>query len=623
MIINPLPIRGAESRALHEISPHCARLPASTEMKGPPARKLQRAHFAFMRALLQGLDERASWDRYLRSDGEAHDRRIVRQTIAWIKDEFAAAARRHSRPGTARLVRLDPENFSPKTKLPTLEDFALERGLEDFSEAEQAQAYAEAFPDAGAGRGGQSRPTQRARIVTRQLEALRWLESQAVRDPRGSDSVNAWLNPAVAQRMERTGLTTLTTLVDHINANGARWWRTVPGVGTLKAARVVEWLKSQEAVTGLRIGDHALVPRAQVPSAWLEQVVPCAAALVPWEKFRVPDQLSGQLGQFRAPPSQCLISATSDRAAISAWLAAKGGRAPEGAMSATSRAYRKEAERLLLWSVLVRRKEVSSLTEADVLDDCEFLRAPPPEWCGARHHQRWSPEWRPLEGGLSPSARRHAVTVLRSLFGFLLAMRYIVRNPFAGPAVRQAVATRPAARRTLSQAQWEALDQRLSEVTKTPAAQRSVRTLRWIHATGLRLPPLAKARCGGLLSLSAAQSGERASSPSWVLQVERARGEPLAIRLPLVLVQELDRDLIQLGFAQGLSAPEARQLPILGRLDEAHQTSLPATPSGLAKAMKVVLRRAAANYPAAERAEIERVSANTLRRLQRSRALAR
>ena len=50
-----------------------------TRQDGPPAnpkkamtrphRKLHRGHFAFMRALAQGLDERASWDRYLRLEG--------------------------------------------------------------------------------------------------------------------------------------------------------------------------------------------------------------------------------------------------------------------------------------------------------------------------------------------------------------------------------------------------------------------------------------------------------------------------------------------------------------------------------------------------------------------------
>lgn len=62
-----------------------------------PQRKLHSGHFAFMRALTQGLDERASWNRYLSLEGKHTDLRQVRWTIAWIRDEFAAAARRERR----------------------------------------------------------------------------------------------------------------------------------------------------------------------------------------------------------------------------------------------------------------------------------------------------------------------------------------------------------------------------------------------------------------------------------------------------------------------------------------------------------------------------------------------
>jgi len=67
---------------------------SAPKRKAEQSRKLHRGHFAFMRALAQGLDERASWDRYLRLEGEHTDLRTVRSTIAWIRDEFAAATGR-------------------------------------------------------------------------------------------------------------------------------------------------------------------------------------------------------------------------------------------------------------------------------------------------------------------------------------------------------------------------------------------------------------------------------------------------------------------------------------------------------------------------------------------------
>jgi hypothetical protein len=74
------------------------------------------------------LDERASWNRYLSHEGEHADLRQVRRTIAWIRDEFAAAARREHRPGTARLILLDPDRFASAPATPGLSEFAEMRG---------------------------------------------------------------------------------------------------------------------------------------------------------------------------------------------------------------------------------------------------------------------------------------------------------------------------------------------------------------------------------------------------------------------------------------------------------------------------------------------------------------
>ena len=108
--------------------------PRVTPLAAPAGRrrKLHIGHFAFMRALVQGLDARASWDRYLRIEGDAGDRRVVRSTIGWMRDEFAAAARREDRHGTARLVLIDVERLpDDAAALPSLQAFAEARGLED------------------------------------------------------------------------------------------------------------------------------------------------------------------------------------------------------------------------------------------------------------------------------------------------------------------------------------------------------------------------------------------------------------------------------------------------------------------------------------------------------------
>jgi len=115
-----------------------------------------------------------------------------------------------------------------------------------------------------------------------------------------------------------------------------------------------------------------------------------ATDVVPFEKFLLPVELDGSEGRFRAPLHQCLLEAKNDYEAIAPWLATK--HAPNGrGHTSTHRAYRKEAERLLLWAILEQKKALSSLTVEDVNAFKWFLVAPPARWCGPRHHQRWSP----------------------------------------------------------------------------------------------------------------------------------------------------------------------------------------------------------------------------------------
>ena len=57
--------------------------------------------------MAQGIDARKNWDRYFRFESVAANQRTVRATIAWIRDKFAAAAKREGRFGTARLLRIN------------------------------------------------------------------------------------------------------------------------------------------------------------------------------------------------------------------------------------------------------------------------------------------------------------------------------------------------------------------------------------------------------------------------------------------------------------------------------------------------------------------------------------
>ncbi|SCK09355.1 Site-specific recombinase XerD [Variovorax sp. HW608] len=576
-----------------------------------------------MRALAQGLDERASWDRYLRLEGEHTDLRTVRRTIAWIRDEFAAAAKRERKPGTARLILLDPDRLPAAPTLPSLAEFAEAQGLEDFSEDEQIEAYEAAYPSArqgGGGRGGANgQASRRARLIERQLEALRWLQDLEVRDPRPGDSVGAWLNPSLAIRLERAGVPTIHTLVDRINGIGARWWLHVPGVGELKAARIVQWLQAYESVLGLRVGAHATQPRKQLSAAALAAVVPATAAIVPYEKFASPTALDGRHGEFRAPQDACRLLAVNDHEALGAWLAAKRPGDGSADLSATQRSYRKEAERLLLWSVLERRKALSSLSAVDAEAYLGFLAAPPASWCGPRHHQRWSPMWRPLEGSLSRAAQRQALVILRSMFTYLIENGYVVGNPFAAVAPPLTLDQPRSPVRTLTPAQWKHLDTLLQAHGDTEIDRRLRRGMRWIYATGLRLGEITRAKCEDLEQPEHRQAHDE-KAPGWLLHVQGTRGHARRVSVPCKLVEELSDELVRHGFEASPRATSNRGMPVMARFDIASERPTAWSASGLYQAIKRFLAHAAEGLDEAEATQLKEASTHWLRHAEGRRA---
>jgi site-specific recombinase XerD len=586
-------------------------------------RKLHRGHFAFMRALAQGLDERASWDRYLRLEGEHTDLRTVRRTIAWIRDEFAAAAKRENKPGTARLILLDPNRTAAAPVLPSLAEFAAAQGLDDFSEDEQIEAYEAAYPSARQGGGGRSgangQASRRARLIERQLEALRWLQDLEVRDPRPGDSVSAWLNPSLAARLERAGVPTLRALVDRINGIGARWWVQVPGVGELKATRIVQWLHAYQAALGLRVGVHATKPRRQLTPDVLAAVVPASTGVVPYEKFASPAALDGRDGEFRASGDACRLLAVNDHEAIGAWLAAKRSADGEADLSATQRSYRKEAERLLLWSVLERRKALSSLSPVDAAAYLSFLAAPPAHWCGPRHHQRWSPMWRPLEGPLSPAAQRQALVILRSMFTYLMENGYVVGNPFVAVAPPLTLDQPRSPVRTLTPAQWKHIDTLLQAHGDTEIDRRLRRGMRWIYATGLRLGEITRAKCEDLEQLEHRSVHDETVS-AWVLHVDGKRGHTRRVSVPCELVEEFSDELMRHGFEGSPGARSNRGMPVMARFDIAFERPTAWSASGLYQAIKRFLGRAAQGIDETEATQLKEASTHWLRHARAQRA---
>ena len=542
-------------------------------------RKLHVGHFAFMRSVVQGLDPRESWERYFRVEGEATDQRTVRATIAWIRDEFAAAAKREDRFGTARLVRIDATRIAdPSLELPSLEAFAEAHGLEDERQADQIAAY-EAHHGNDRGRATQ-RLRRRARLIARQLEALRWLESLVAQSPRAGDSVAAWLNPTLASHLEAADIFTLAQLVERINGVGRRWHAGIQALGQGKALRIVEWLQSlagaPQGSVELQIGRHVAMPRSQLYAHELSAVVIPATAIRPLEKFIVPAELDGSRGLYRRPQAQCLLKATNDYQAILAWLRSKHGLTPEQkahlkarrrqrdtgveqgmdwlqALSNTQRAYRKEAERFLLWAITHKGKALSSMSNEDCIEYRDFLADPQPRsrWCGDRGRERWSPLWRPFEGPLSASAQRHAVTILKNLYGFLVDQNYLMGNPWSAVGVPRTAGPKVNAGRSFSLAQWQFLEAQLKMLPVTSSNQRLTFGLHLLYATGLRLSEVVASTVDDLLWVEyPADASDDEPMQGWLLRVIGKGQKEREVPLPARVVGELARYLE----ARGLDA---------------------------------------------------------------------
>jgi site-specific recombinase XerD len=521
-----------------------------------------------MRAVVQGLDLRDSWDRYLRLEGEATDLRTVRSTVAWIREEFAAAAQREDRFSTARLMRIDASRIADASfDLPSLESFAEAQGLENEREADQIAAYELAH-----GRATQ-RLSRRARLIKRQLEALRWLEALLAQSPKPGDSVSAWLNPRLSNHLEAGGIVTLAELVERINGVGQRWHAGIKALGQAKARRIVDWLQSvsstEQGSADLQIGRHVAVPRGRLFAHELGAVVAPATAIRPLEKFIVPTELDGSRGLYRRPQAQCLLKAGNDYQAILAWLRSKQGLTPvqkvhlqarrrqrdlgveQGldwlqALSHTQRAYRKEAERFLLWAVTHKGKALSSMNDEDCTQYRDFLADPQPRsrWCGERGRERWSPLWRPFEGPLSASAQRHAVTILKNLYGFLVDQNYLMGNPWTAVGVPKTSGPNVNAARSFSRAQWQFIEAQLETLPATSSNLRLRFGLHLLYATGLRLSEVVAATVDDLQWVEyPADASDSAPMQGWWLRVAGKGQKQREVPLPANVVGELERYL--------------------------------------------------------------------------------
>src|ERR1700676_3261646 len=220
--------------------------------------------------------------------------------------------------------------------------------------------------------------------------------------------------------------------------------------------------------------------------------------LEPLEQLRLPPDLDGGHGTNRALGNRSQIAAQTDVDAIKAWLARFAD------TQATFDTYRKESERLLLWSTTELRKPLSSLTHEDLLLYQRFLAdpQPAPRWVMiGRKVARADPRWRPFAGPLSPASQRQAFVIVNTLFAWLVNAGYLAGNPLSLSRQRARKAT-PRVTRFLEDDLWQAVKTSIDAMPRdTAREQEHYARVRWLisllYLMGLRISEVVSNPMGG------------------------------------------------------------------------------------------------------------------------------
>ncbi|KVN19065.1 MULTISPECIES: phage integrase family protein [unclassified Burkholderia] len=600
-----------------------------------PLLRLTTSHFALYRAYLEGLDEPTLHAHY---GVPGTDVRVTRRTLAMLRDTLTIAARRARDIDAAHLLRLKPGSLprdahaggaeGGAVEVPTLEAFRESVDPDAFySERELVALYVDTYPPASSPELDRKVARNR-RLRDRQDAALARMEASLVEAPQPTHTLDGWFDAKRVARLAATGVTTFAELLALIRARRLRWYRVVPRLGAIGAQRIIDFVAQHPDTLGY-LSPLAVTPRRQLAAGHpaLQPVPGAGADVVPLEALRVPAALDGSAGLNRAPVPAHQAELNTDLQAVHAWISIRGARS-----DATRRAYRREAERLLLWAIVAKGKPLSSLNTPDCAEYLDqFLRDPQPaeRWIGRGRVERFDPAWRPFVGPLSERSRDTARRILNAMGAWLVDQQYLRVNPFGGLPAAPAVALDTTGR-TLTRAQWQYVLQTVLQPTpafhrafggagaQSPnggangavnraAHARDAFLLLFAYATGLRRAELAAATTGALTRTAL----DGALDDAWSLRVigkgRRARTVPMPRRLIDALRAQLRTRPVPLTLE---TAPP--DTPLIARL----ATGEALHPDVVGRLFKAIFARAAEQlaiaYPNAA-ADLRRASTHWLR----------
>ena len=370
--------------------------------------------------------------------------------------------------------------------------------------------------------------------------AIAFIKSTPPPTPDLEDPLEMWFGERIVRTCNESNIKTLDELRD-VTTKRKMWWMDVPGMGRAMGKHINAFFS--EHASSLRGQFDLVVAKSQEIIA-LEQQFPVSF-------------LNGQEGVFRIQGSANALNASNDVEAAQMWIQMHE-------TMLTQRAYKKEVERLILWSVYQRQKAISSLTLQDALDYREFLQNPMPaeRWIGPTRH-RAHPEWKPFTGPLSSRSTAYTLQVLSGLFRFLIDKGYTSINPFGGVKVKGSSTLKSFdKRRAFTQGEWK-----LVRVVAEGMATRSTWTkascdrlcflLDFTYSTGLRAHELVGATLADI---------EVGDEDDWTLKVIGKGSKMRFVPIPSLAREALARYLVQRKLSpEPMTGP--RDANILASLD--------------------------------------------------------
>ena len=269
-------------------------------------------------------------------------------------------------------------------------------------------------------------------------------------------------------------------------------------------------------------------------------------ALAPFDGSALPLDLDGSEGRNRAVGKTAQIAAVNDLQAIHAWLARFVD------TPTTFSNYRKEAERLYLWSVFQLGKPISSLTHEDFLVYQRFLLDPQPreKWVagGGKKHPRGDERWRPFYGPLSVASQRQAMIILNVMFAWLVEAGYLAGNPLSLSRHR-ARRAKPRITRYLDPDLWQEVKAYVETMPRESDRERAhYFRIRWLftllYLGGLRISEVAENAMGSFFCRRDKDGEER-----WWLEILGKGDKERLVPATNEMMVELARYRREMGLA--------------------------------------------------------------------------